>query len=51
MAALQEDLRRIHKAENEKIRAVLTLAQRAKFETVLAQRKAMRGSSRDERVL
>ncbi|HSW03693.1 hypothetical protein [Aquabacterium sp.] len=51
VAALQEELRRIHDAENEKIRAVLTPAQRGRFEGVLAQRKAMRGSSRDERLL
>jgi Spy/CpxP family protein refolding chaperone len=51
VAALQEDLRKIRDAENEKIRALLTPAQRIRFDAVLAQRKAMRGSSRDERVL
>jgi Spy/CpxP family protein refolding chaperone len=51
VAALQQDLRKIRDAENEKIRAVLTPAQRTRFETVLEQRKAMHGSSRDERVL
>lgn len=51
VAALQQDLRRIREAENEQIRAVLTPEQRARFETVLQQRKAMHGSSRDERLL
>ncbi|NRF65464.1 hypothetical protein HLB44_00555 [Aquincola sp. S2] len=50
VAALQQELRKIHAAENEKIRAVLTPAQRTRFETVLEQRKAMHGSSRDERL-
>lgn len=51
VAALQEELRKIREAENEEIRAVLTLTQRTKFEAVLEQRKAMHGSSRDERLL
>jgi Spy/CpxP family protein refolding chaperone len=51
VAALQQELRKIREAENDKIRAVLTPAQRARFETVLEQRKAMHGSSRDERSL
>jgi hypothetical protein len=51
VAALQQELRQIREAENEKIRAVLTPAQRTRFETVLEQRKAMHGSSRDERSL
>ena len=51
VAALQQDLRQIREAENEQIRAVLKPAQRARFETVLQQRKAMHGSSRDERLL
>ena len=50
VAALQQELRKIHAAENEKIRAVLTPAQRTRFEAVLEQRKAMHGSSRDERL-
>lgn len=51
VAALQQELRQIREAENEQIRALLTPAQRARFETVLQQRKAMHGSSRDERIL
>lgn len=51
VAALQEDLRRIRAAENDQIRALLTPAQRSRFDAELAQRKAMHGSSRDERVL
>ena len=51
VAALQQELRQIREAENDKIRAVLTPAQRGRFETVLEQRKAMHGSSRDERLL
>ena len=50
-AALQQELRQIREAENEQIRALLTPAQRTRFETVLQQRKAMHGSSRDERIL
>ncbi len=51
VAALQQELRQIREAENEKIRAVLTTEQRSRFEAVLAQRKAAHGSSRDERLL
>jgi Spy/CpxP family protein refolding chaperone len=51
VAELQQELRKIREAENEQIRTVLTPAQRARFETVLQQRKAMHGSSRDERSL
>ena len=51
VAALQQDLRQIREAENAQIRALLTPEQRTRFETVLQQRKAMHGSSRDERTL
>jgi Spy/CpxP family protein refolding chaperone len=51
VAALQQELRQIREAENVQIRALLTPEQRARFETVLQQRKAMHGSSRDERIL
>lgn len=49
--ALQQDLRRIREAENDKIRALLTPEQRVRFEAELARRKSMHGSSRDERLL
>lgn len=50
-AKLREELRAIRAKENDEIRAVLTPEQRVKFEQVLAQRKEMIGSSRDEREL
>ena len=50
-ARLRDELRAIRQKENDEIRTVLTPAQREKFEQVLAQRKEMIGSSRDEREL
>jgi Spy/CpxP family protein refolding chaperone len=50
-AKLRDELRAIRQKENDEIRAMLTAEQRVKFEQVLAQRKEMIGSSRDEREL
>jgi len=51
VAALQDELRKIRSSENDAIRRLLTPAQQQKFEAVLMQRRAMHGSSRDDRLL
>lgn len=51
VAALQDELRKIRASENDAIRRLLTPAQQQKFEAVLLQRRAMHGSSRDDRLL
>ena len=45
--ALKDELKAIRLAENEEIRQVLDEEQLVKFEAVIAERRAMHGSSRD----
>lgn len=44
---LKSELKQVRAEENNEIRKVLTQEQRVKFEAVLADRKAKKGSSRD----
>ena len=48
VAELRVELKAIRDAENDEVREVLTDEQSKKFDEVLAQRKAAKGSSRDE---
>ncbi len=49
-AALEEQLRAIKNAENAEIYALLSPEQSRKFDQVIAQRRAMVGSSRDANI-